>query len=256
VNGKLYGLTYLGHVSATSGSQLQQGDLSEVGLTTSGRTTPSSRRSARSCSITGISLSTCRFQTAGPCAVFPELGTRFEQISGLAAELKLPNKAKFADDKLMADRSDPLKEMFDLVSARNACQTPSPIAPRRLSEGKIGMFMAQSAFPQDLPKTSRNISAGRLWCVRDGAADNQCSYQSGRPRTTSSTQALSTVARPTIPSFLTPPENLPVLSRQRTRSSSRCPSRVSSLSSRPELQAFMDAHKTRRGRLPDRSSTM
>ncbi len=179
---------------------------------------------------------------------FPELGPRFEQNQpGLADELNA-NKTKFADSKLMLTDLTQLKEMFDLgFFGPNALSDTFADRTKAMSEGKIAMFMAQSAFPQDLHHDYPNISADDYGAFVMPLADNQLLninpagpthfIYSGSQHIAEAKQYLD---------FLTRPENLQFyLDNEPQFFTLPFPGVKSKFT--PELQAFMDAHKDMRG---------
>ncbi len=179
---------------------------------------------------------------------FPELGPRYEQASpGLADKLNT-NKAKFADDKTMLTDLTELKEMFDLgFFGKNALSDAFADRTKAMSDGKIGMFMAQSAFPQDLHKDYPAVSADDWGVFVMPLADNQMLninpagpthfIYSGSKHIAEAKQYLD---------FLTKPENLQTyLDSEAQFFTLPFPGVKTKFS--PELQAFMDAHKDSRG---------
>jgi raffinose/stachyose/melibiose transport system substrate-binding protein len=179
---------------------------------------------------------------------FPELGPRFEQVTpGLAAELNA-NKAKFADSKTMLTDLTELKEMYDLgFFGKNALSDTFADRTKAMSDGKIAMFMAQSAFPQDLHHDYPNISADDFGAFVMPLADNQLLninpagpthfIYAGSKHIAEAKQYLA---------FLTQPENLQsYLDSEPQFFTLPFPGVKSKFS--PELQAFMDAHKDARG---------
>ena len=179
---------------------------------------------------------------------FPELGPRFEQADpGLADELNA-NKAKFADSKIMLKDLTELKEMYDLgFFGENALSDAWADRTKAMSEGKIAMFMAQSAFPQDLHHDYPDISADDYGAFVMPLADNQLLninpagpthfIYSGSPHIAEAKQYLE---------FLTQPENLQYyLDSEPQFFTLPFPGVKNKFT--PELQAFMDAHKDARG---------
>ncbi len=179
---------------------------------------------------------------------FPELGPRYEQASpGLADKLNT-NKEKFADDKTMLTDLTELKEMFDLgFFGENALSDTFADRTKAMSDGKIAMFMAQSAFPQDLHKDYPNISADDFGAFVMPLADNQLLninpagpthfIYSGSKHVAEAKQYLD---------FLTKPENLQTyLDGEPQFFTLPFPGVKAKFS--PDLQAFMDAHKDARG---------
>lgn len=179
---------------------------------------------------------------------FPELGPRFEQDKpGLAADLNA-NKTKFSDSKLMLTDLTELKEMFDLgFFGKNALSDTFADRTKAMSDGKIAMFMAQSAFPQDLHHDYPNISADDYGAFVMPLADNQLLninpagpthfIYSGSPHIAEAKQYLE---------FLTKPENLQYyLDSEPQFFTLPFPGIKPKFT--PELQAFMDAHKDARG---------
>ncbi|MEO5808423.1 ABC transporter substrate-binding protein [Devosia sp.] len=179
---------------------------------------------------------------------FPELGPRFEQVTpGLAAELNA-NKAKFADNPTMLTDLTQLKEIYDLgFFGQNALSDTFADRTKAMSDGKIAMFMAQSAFPQDLHHDYPNINADDFGAFVMPLADNQMLninpagpthfIYSGSQHIAEAKQYLD---------FLTQPENLQAyLDSEPQFFTLPFPGIKSKFT--PELQAFMDAHKDARG---------
>ncbi|HEY5363375.1 MAG TPA: ABC transporter substrate-binding protein [Aestuariivirga sp.] len=179
---------------------------------------------------------------------FPELGPRYEQATpGLADKLNT-NKEKFADDKTMLTDLTELKEMFDLgFFGKNALSDAFADRTKAMSDGKIAMFMAQSAFPQDLHKDYPNISPDDWGVFVMPLADNQLLninpagpthfIYSGSKHVAEAKQYLD---------FLTKPENLQTyLDSEPQFFTLPFPGLKTKFS--PDLQAFMDAHKDARG---------
>ena len=179
---------------------------------------------------------------------FPELGPRFEQLNpGLADELNA-NKATFAGNQTMLTDLTELKEMYDSgFFGKNALSDTFADRTKAMSDGKIAMFMAQSAFPQDLHHDYPNISADDYGAFVMPLADNQLLninpagpthfIYSGSPHIAEAKQYLE---------FLTQPENLQYyLDNEPQFFTLPFPGLKTKFT--PELQAFMDAHKDARG---------
>jgi raffinose/stachyose/melibiose transport system substrate-binding protein len=179
---------------------------------------------------------------------FPELGPRFEQMEpGLAANLNA-NKAKFADSPAMLEDLTQLKELYDLgCFGQDALSDTFAGRTAAMATGKIAMFMAQSAFPQDLNHDFPEISADSYGAFVMPLADNQMLninpagpthfIYSGSKHIDEAKKYLEFLTRPenlqfyldSEPQFFTLP--FPGIKNKFT----------------PELQAFMDAHATARG---------
>ena len=179
---------------------------------------------------------------------FPELGPRFEQLNpGLADELNA-NKATFAGNQTMLTDLTELKEMYDSgFFGKNALSDTFADRTKAMSDGNIAMFMAQSAFPQDLHHDYPNISADDYGAFVMPLADNQLLninpagpthfIYSGSPHIAEAKQYLE---------FLTQPENLQYYLDNEPQFFTLPFPRLKTKFT-PELQAFMDAHKDARG---------
>ena len=137
---------------------------------------------------------------------------------------------------------------FDLgFFGTNALSDTFADRTKAMSDGKIGMFMAQSAFPQDLHHDYPNISADDFGAFVMPLADNQLLninpagpthfIYSGSKHVAEAKQYLD---------FLTKAENLQTyLDSEPQFFTLPFPGVKTKFS--PDLQAFMDAHKDARG---------
>jgi raffinose/stachyose/melibiose transport system substrate-binding protein len=116
-----------------------------------------------------------------------------------------------------------------------------------MSDGKIAMFMAQSAFPQDLHKDFPNISADDYGAFVMPLADNQLlNINPAGPTHFIYTGSQHVAEAKQYLAFLTQPENLQFyLDSEPQFFTLPFPGIKPKFT--PELQAFMDAHKDARG---------
>jgi raffinose/stachyose/melibiose transport system substrate-binding protein len=179
---------------------------------------------------------------------FPELGPRFEQADpGLAGRLNA-NKEKFADSEIMLKDLTQLKQMYDLgFFGQDALSDTWANRTKAMSGGKIAMFMAQSAFSQDLHHDYPNISADDYGVFVMPLVDNQLlNVNPAGPTHFIYTGSSHIAEAKQYLEFLTRPENLQYYLDNEPQFFTLPFSGVKNKFT-PELQAFMDAHKDSRG---------
>jgi raffinose/stachyose/melibiose transport system substrate-binding protein len=179
---------------------------------------------------------------------FPELGPRFEEVTpGLADQLNA-NKAKFADNPTMLTALTQLKELYALgFMGKNALSDAFADSSKAMASGKVAMTLNNTAFPQQIEKDYPDAKADSFGFFVMPLADNQLLnlnpagptkfIYSGSPHIAEAEQYFN---------FLAQPENMQYFVDNTPRALTFPFPGVKSKFS-PALQAFIDAHKDKRG---------
>ncbi|MBI5032714.1 MAG: carbohydrate ABC transporter substrate-binding protein [Chloroflexi bacterium] len=179
---------------------------------------------------------------------FPELGPRYEQVTpGLVDQLNA-NKAKFADNPTMLANLTQLKEIYDLgFMGKNALSDAYADRTKIMASGKVAMAVMGTSFPQELEKDYPNVKADTWGFFVMPLADNQLLNlnPAGPTKFIYAGSKHSAEAKQYF-NFLTQPENLQYFIDNNPRAMTLPFPGVKSKFT-PALQAFMDAHKDKRG---------
>ncbi len=179
---------------------------------------------------------------------FPELGPRYEQVTpGLADELNA-NKAKFADNPTMLTALTELKELYDLgCFGKNALSDAYADRTKVMASGKVAMTVMSTGFPQEVEKDYPNVKADTWGFFVMPLADNQLLnvnpagptkfIYSGSKHIDEAKQYFN---------FLLQPENMQYYIDNSPRANT-LPFPGAKNKFTPELQAFFDAYKDKRG---------
>lgn len=179
---------------------------------------------------------------------FPELGPRYEEVTlGFADQLNA-NKAKFADDPTMLTALTQLKELYDLgFMGQNALSDTFADRLKVMASGEVAMMLVQTGFPQEVEKDFPDVKADTFGFFVMPLADNQLLNLNPAGPTHfiySGSQHIAEAKQ--YFNFLTQPENLQYTIDNTPRFMTLPFPGVKSKFT-PELQAFFDTHKDKRG---------
>jgi raffinose/stachyose/melibiose transport system substrate-binding protein len=179
---------------------------------------------------------------------FPELGPSYEQVTpGLADQLNA-NKAMFADNPTMLTALTQLKELYDLgFMGKNALSDTFADRLKVMASGEVAMMLVQTGFPQEVEKEYPEVKADTFGFFVMPLADDQLLNLNPAGPTHfiySGSQHIAEAKQ--YFNFLTQPENLQYTIDNTPRFMTLPFPGVKSKFT-PELQAFFDAHKDKRG---------
>jgi raffinose/stachyose/melibiose transport system substrate-binding protein len=179
---------------------------------------------------------------------FPELGPRYEEVTPGLADQLIANKAKFADDPTMLTALTQLKELYDLgFMGENALSDTFADRLKVMASGEVAMMLVQTGFPQEVEKDFPDVKADTFGFFVMPLADNQLLNLNPAGPTHfiySGSQHIDEAKQ--YFNFLTQPENLQYTIDNTPRFMTLPFPDVKSKFT-PELQAFFDAHKDKRG---------
>lgn len=179
---------------------------------------------------------------------YPELGPRYEQVTpGLADQLNA-NKTKFADNPTMLADLTQLKELYDLgCMGKNALSDAYADRTKIMSNGKVAMTVMSTGFPQEVEKDYPDVKADTWGFFVMPLADNQILnvnpagptkfIYSGSKHIDEAKQYFN---------FLLQPENMQYYIDNSPRANTLPFPGVKNKFT-PELQAFFDSYKDKRG---------
>jgi len=179
---------------------------------------------------------------------FPELGPRYEEVTpGLADQLNA-NKAKFADNPTMLTALTELKELYDLgCFGKNALSDAYADRTKIMASGQVAMTVMSTGFPQEVEKDYPNVKADTWGFFVMPLADNQLLnvnpagptkfIYSGSKHIDEAKQYFN---------FLLQPENIQYYIDNSPRANTLPFPGVKNKFT-PELQAFFDTYKDKRG---------
>jgi raffinose/stachyose/melibiose transport system substrate-binding protein len=158
------------------------------------------------------------------------------------------NKAKFADDPTMLTALTQLKELYDLgFMGQNALSDTFADRLKVMASGEVAMMLVQTGFPQEVEKDFPDVKADTFGFFVMPLADNQLLNLNPAGPTHfiySGSQHIAEAKQ--YFDFLTQPENLQYTVDNTPRFMTLpFPGLKSKFT--PELQAFFDAHKDKRG---------
>ena len=179
---------------------------------------------------------------------FPELGPRYEEVTPGLANLLNSNKAKFVLNPTMLTALTQLKELYDLgFMGKNALSDAYSDRTKIMASGKVAMTVMGTAFPQQVETDYPDVKADSFGFFVMPLADNQLLnlnpagpthfIYSGSQHIAEAKQYLN---------FLTQPENMQYFIDNNPRAMTLPFPDVKNKFT-PELQAFIDAHKDKRG---------
>jgi len=179
---------------------------------------------------------------------FPELGPRYEEVTpGLADQLNA-NKAKFADNATMLTALKQLNELYNLgFMGKNALSDAYADESKVMASGKVAMTVMQTTFPQQAEKDFPDVKADSFGFFVMPLADNQLLNLNPAGPTKfiySGSQHIAEAKQ--YFNFLTQPENMQYFVDNNPRALTLPFPGVKNKFT-PELQAFVDAHKDKRG---------
>jgi raffinose/stachyose/melibiose transport system substrate-binding protein len=179
---------------------------------------------------------------------FPELGPRFEQVTPGLADALSANKATFAGNPTMLTALTQLNEMYKLgFFGKNALSDTYADAQKVMASGKVAMVLYGTAFPQTLEAAYPDVKADTIGFFVMPLADNQLLNVNPAGPTEFIYSGGKHIAEAKMYfDFLTQPENLQYYIDNNPKALSLPFAGVKSKFT-PELQAFFDAHKDKRG---------
>lgn len=179
---------------------------------------------------------------------FPELGPRYEQLTpGLAGQLNA-NQATFAGNASMLADLTQLKQLNSSgFMGKNALSDAYADGSKVMASGKVAMALMNTAFPQQVEHDYPSVKADSFGFFVMPLVDNQLLNVNPAGPTHfiySGSQHIAEAKR--YLDFLAQPENLQYfVDNEPSVLSLPFPGVKSKFT--PELQAFMDAHKDKRG---------
>jgi raffinose/stachyose/melibiose transport system substrate-binding protein len=179
---------------------------------------------------------------------FPELGPRYEEVTPGLADALSANKATFAGNPTMTTALTQLNEMYKLgFFGKNALSDTYADAQKVMASGKVAMVLYGTAFPQTLEAAYPDVKADTIGFFVMPLADNQLLNVNPAGPTEFIYSGGKHIAEAKMYfDFLTQPENLQYYIDNNPKALSLPFAGVKSKFT-PELQAFFDAHKDKRG---------
>jgi len=179
---------------------------------------------------------------------FPELGPRFEEVTPGLADALSANKATFTGNPTMLTALTQLNEMYKLgFFGKNALSDTYADAQKAMASGKVAMVLYGTAFPQTVEAAYPDVKADTFGFFVMPLADNQLLNVNPAGPTEFIYSGGKHIAEAKMYfDFLTQPENLQYYIDNNPKALSLPFAGVKSKFT-PELQAFFDAHKDKRG---------